>query len=157
MYVPGGIRLTSRAGRRGFTLVELLVVITIIGILIALLLPAVNMARERGRSMQCLNNLRNIGLALQHHHEAYGSFPPGVPSATQQSWITGGTQVGAYCQGPNWLTNLLGELEMTTLFQYVQQGMENQWNAADDLERDGVYLVHAALLSSPVRPIRMSP
>src|SRR4051812_26259572 len=66
-----------RSFRRGFTLVELLVVIAIIGTLAALLLPAVQGAREQARRAGCMNNLHNLALACQQYHNNMGSFPSG--------------------------------------------------------------------------------
>ena len=102
--------------RRGFTLVELLVVIAIIGILIALLLPAVQAAREAARRSQCVNNIKQIGLALHNYHDAFKSFPPRAV-------------FGAGCVGPpqspyhhTWLTAILPYMEQGPLYDSTDMG-----------------------------------
>lgn len=96
----------SRLRNSAFTLVELLVVITIIGILIALLLPAVQAAREAARRSQCTNNLKQIGLGLQMYHDSLKTFPLG----------------GILC-GPSWLECILPYVEQMAAYQTLIQGL----------------------------------
>ncbi|MEN6495453.1 MAG: DUF1559 domain-containing protein [Thermoguttaceae bacterium] len=96
--------------RHAFTLVELLVVITIIGILMSLLLPAVQQAREAGRRTQCANNLKQLGLALHSYLDAHKSFPP------QAIW---GVPLGTLPEAPyhhTWMTAILPFIELSTLY-----------------------------------------
>jgi prepilin-type N-terminal cleavage/methylation domain-containing protein len=95
----------SKSGKSGgFTLVELLVVIAIIGILVALLLPAVQAAREAARRSRCSNNLKQIGLALQNYHDTHRKFPHGT------RWPIG---------APNWRIMVLPYLEQTALYRQL--------------------------------------
>jgi prepilin-type N-terminal cleavage/methylation domain-containing protein/prepilin-type processing-associated H-X9-DG protein len=98
--------------RNGFTLIELLVVIAIIGILIGLLLPAVQKVREAANRAKCQNNLKQLGIALHNYHSAFDSFPYGGKS---YGWCAGTTDPVAY--NANGLVLLLPYIEQTALFQ----------------------------------------
>jgi prepilin-type N-terminal cleavage/methylation domain-containing protein/prepilin-type processing-associated H-X9-DG protein len=97
--------------RHGFTLVEMLVVITIIGILIGMVMPSVQSAREAARRMQCGNNLRQLGLALYSYHSQYRSFPPAMMFPSGQN---AGTSSRFQ---KNWVIAILPYLDQTQLYR----------------------------------------
>jgi hypothetical protein len=117
-------------------LVELLVVIAIIAILVVLLLPAVQMAREAARRTQCMNQVRQIAVAMANYESAHRAFPAGLPSCTQRNWNAVGTQRGNICAGPNWAMSILAEIEEEGMYQDVYDCMATQWNACDDCEHE---------------------
>lgn len=101
------------SGRRGFTLVELLVVIAIIGLLIALLLPAVQAAREAARRIQCTNNLKQLILAVHNYHDVYQTFPQG-------NRLGGGWWVNDM-RGRSWMFAILPYLEQQPLYDMADR------------------------------------
>ena len=116
-FVPCGDSTKPRRRRPAFTLVELLVVIAIIGILVALLLPAVQAAREAARRSQCTNRLKQIGLAILNYESSYKSLPPG------------GITEGPCCStksGTSWPISILPQLEEQTLFDQYRFDFFNE-------------------------------
>lgn len=105
--------MIRRACREGFTLIEALVIVAVIGMVTALLLPAVQRAREAARRLHCSNNLRNIGLAIQNHVETHNKFPSGV---------------GTLPADTSYLVQILPYLEQDALF--------NSINVTDGVETD---------------------
>jgi len=101
---------------RAFTLVELLVVIAIIGILVALLLPAVQAAREAARRMSCSNNMKQIGLALHNYHDTYKTFPYGEGATPSPGTVA---TAGLNWNGPNWRVHILPYLEQNTIYEQL--------------------------------------
>jgi prepilin-type N-terminal cleavage/methylation domain-containing protein/prepilin-type processing-associated H-X9-DG protein len=124
-----------RVRPKAFTLIELLVAIAIIGLLIALLLPAVQAAREAARRVQCVNNLRQVGLAILNYEQAHGKLPPGYVSNFDSAGIDTGP-------GWAWAAMTLPQLEQAPLFSALNFNLaiETPANATVRLASVGIFL-----------------
>ncbi len=101
---------SKNAALRGFTLVELLVVIAIIALLIALLVPAVQSSREAARRLQCQNNMKQLGLALQSYHSSMGAFPPAITTQGSENPLVYSNRLR-----PGWTIMVLPYIEQQSL------------------------------------------
>jgi prepilin-type N-terminal cleavage/methylation domain-containing protein/prepilin-type processing-associated H-X9-DG protein len=138
--------------RRAFTLVELLVVIAVIAMLVALLLPAVNAAREAARRTQCTNNIRQLALAFQNHHDSQGHFPV-TEIGSGPSDGHGGCRGGMY----SWHARILPYIEEQALHASIDfnVNMADSCTAGQDGTITGIH-TNAAAAATPV-PIFLCP
>jgi prepilin-type N-terminal cleavage/methylation domain-containing protein/prepilin-type processing-associated H-X9-DG protein len=140
------IRGRSGDGRSAFTLVELLVVIAIIGILVALLLPAIQAAREAARRTECGSNLKQIGVALQNYHDTFGSLPSGI-----LYWPAAGANPNGDNQMWGWSALILPFGEQKSLHDQMRV---TEWTLRQLLNRPAAQAAIRNLVQSPLKVYR---
>jgi prepilin-type N-terminal cleavage/methylation domain-containing protein/prepilin-type processing-associated H-X9-DG protein len=153
--------LVPRSSNRAFTLVELLVVIAIIGILVALLLPAIQAAREAARRSSCTNNLKNLGLAALNHHDVMKHFP-----VSNGGPYGGESPTGVHQTGVGWILNMLPQIEEQSLYDNfkaagVYEGFMHPRTDKAGVPNNGLYSVKngnsAPLLMQTKLPVLACP
>jgi len=121
--------ITARqSARAAFTLVELLVVIAIIGVLVALLLPAVQAARESARRMACSNNLKQFGIAIHNYHDVSLVMPISISYARE------GARPAAQVSGKGWILSILPQLEQQGLYSQLEPGFIGMFSATGGIQ-----------------------
>ncbi len=136
----------SRSRKTGFTLVELLVVIAIIGILVALLLPAVQFARESARRTQCSNNMRQIGASMHLHHDTMRHLPPGALDAANLNDAYRRYNVPAGVEH-GWAIFIMPYMEQEQLWNMYK--LQFDWRAPENREPREVIITTFLCPSSP--------
>ncbi|MDR1958122.1 MAG: DUF1559 domain-containing protein [Planctomycetaceae bacterium] len=138
-HVKMGWGDSLRLSRKAFTLVELLVVIAIIGILIALLLPAVQAAREAARRMQCTNNLKQIGIAQHSYHDIHNTLPSGaIAQPIEVGLVISNRAAGSdYCSGWGPLAQILPFIEQTPVWERAGVSSITLERAFEDSQKPG--------------------
>jgi len=118
-FVPCGVSIMFRHRKLGFTLVELLVVIALIGVLVALLLPAVQSAREASRRSKCSNNSKQLGLALHNYHDVFQVFPINYSQSVQGPNGPGGNSGDNQSRQCSWMAMILPYIEQPSLYNSI--------------------------------------
>lgn len=149
--------LPQKSARSGFTLVELLVVIAIIGILIAMLLPAVQAAREAARRMQCGNNLKQLGVAMENYHSTHKRYTPAYVTTVGGGGVHGTPDPDTHDAGSGWAWGamLLPFLEENSIYEQINFSLPC-WDTANETaatQQISAYLCPSATGTDSLCPI----